>query len=392
MALNTQTFTQLVSNTVAAIQGAAAKLLDLTVGSILRAFVDAQALLALWLQGLILAAAALTRFATSFKADADSWAADFNFFRLPSQPSTGQVTLSRFTPTNQASIQAAAETGLDRFGRPIWVGGSIVQTPDGTQQYQVIPDSTQSAYNAGLNVYLIPVGTASIPVTVQAVTAGAAGNASAGQISALGSAIAFVDTVTNALPFTNGADQESDPAFKARFVLYINNLASGTVGAIENAVVSLAQDVTCEIVENLDYSGAPKNDYFYAVVNDGTGSPSSQFLANAAIAIDAVRPVATAFAVFAVVPISANVTLDITVKSGYLLSVVEAIVKVAIQNYIAELVQGESLAWARIPQIAFDASAGVSGVAPGWTINGLQTDLACTVQQTLVPGTITVGP
>lgn len=385
---STQTFSQLVSNTVAAIQGAATTLLDLTVGSVLRAFVDAFGLLALWLQGMILQTAALTRLSTSFGKDADSFCADFGFQRLPSQPATGQVTFARFTPTQQASIVAAAITGQDAYGRPIYVGGTIVQTQDGTQQYQVIPD-TQAAYSPGLNAYILSGGVSSTTATVQAVTAGSASNASAAMISALGSAIPFVDTVTNAAPFTNGANAESDPSFKARFVLWINSLSSGTVEAVESAVLSVAQNVTCEVVENFDYSGMPRNDYFYVVVNDGTGAPSSGFLSTVSNAIETKRPIATGFAVFAPVVVIGNVALVISVASNYLAPAVQAAVLKALQDYIASLTLGETLPWSRLVQVAYDASAGVTNVT-GVTINGATSDLTASVQQVIVLGTTTV--
>lgn len=386
---STQTFSQLVSNTVAAIQGNAAKLLDLTVGSVLRAFVDAFALITLWLQGLILNTAALTRFSTSFGPDADSWAADFDFPRLPSQPSTGQVTFARFTTTQQASISAATASGLDAYGRTIWSGGSIIQTQDGTQQYRVIPDTNQTAYNLALNAYLIAIGTGSGTATVQAVTAGAASNASAGLINTLSSAIPFVDTVTNASTFTNGADAEKDPAYKARFVLYINTLATGTLLAVKSAVLGVAQDVTCEVVENFDYSGAARNDYFYVVANDGTGTPSSDFLATVSNAVDAVRPIATAFAVFAPVVETANTAMNISVAAGFVGSAVQTLVVAAVNAYIASLSLGQTLHLTRLSQVAYDASPGVTNVT-AVTINSGTSDLTATVKQVVLAGTTTV--
>src|SRR5690348_9734731 len=85
MALNTKTFDQLVSSQATAMQASAAqggspKLLDFTVGSVLRAIAEAVAsALGLFLQGLVLQVLALTRFATSNDDDADSFAADFGF-------------------------------------------------------------------------------------------------------------------------------------------------------------------------------------------------------------------------------------------------------------------------------------------------------------------------
>ena len=65
MQLQLQTFTSLVSSAAAAVQGAASQLVDLTVGSVLRAVLEANASLALWLQWLILQVLRTTRAATS---------------------------------------------------------------------------------------------------------------------------------------------------------------------------------------------------------------------------------------------------------------------------------------------------------------------------------------
>ena len=200
-ALNTQSFSTIVSNMVAAVQGAASQLIDTSIGSILRAASEAAAGVALWLQGLALQIAATSRLSTSSGTDVDSFGADFGFTRLPAKPSNGQVTLGRFTTTAPATIAV----------------GTVVQTQDGTQQFQLTADATEAAFNATLNAYVIPSSTASITASAQALTAGAASNVAAGLINTLGSSMPGVDTVTNAASFTNGADAETDAAYKNRF-------------------------------------------------------------------------------------------------------------------------------------------------------------------------------
>src|SRR5271163_3683267 len=117
--LSTQNFTQIVQNTVAAIQAGSTQLLNLTVGSVLRAIVEANAALVLWLQGLVTYVLTLTRFATSVGSDADSWAADFDFTRLAAVAATGTVTFTRFTDTTQSVVPFGAQ----------------VQSADGTQTF-----------------------------------------------------------------------------------------------------------------------------------------------------------------------------------------------------------------------------------------------------------------
>lgn len=95
MQLSLRTFSTLVQNMAAAVQASAMQLLDLTVGSTLRAVIEANASIALWMQWLILQVLRITRAATSSGADLDSWMADLSVTRLPAIAATGIVTFSR---------------------------------------------------------------------------------------------------------------------------------------------------------------------------------------------------------------------------------------------------------------------------------------------------------
>jgi uncharacterized phage protein gp47/JayE len=106
MQLSLRNFSALVEGMAASVQGAAQSLLDLTVGSVLRAVLEANASVALWVQWLIVQVLATTRLATSTGADCDSFGADFGFTRLPAVVAVGAVTFSRFTPSAAAFIPA----------------------------------------------------------------------------------------------------------------------------------------------------------------------------------------------------------------------------------------------------------------------------------------------
>lgn len=374
MAVQTQSFDQIVANAVATVQGAASALVDFTVGSVLRAFVEAAAGLTLWLQGIALQIAALTRFSTSSGQDADSWAADYGFTRLAAQDSSGPVTFARFTPTVQATV-------------PV---GTIVQTQDGTERFQVIADTNQSAYNAGLSAYVLGAGIASITATVRATTAGASSNVSAGLITTIASSLPGVDTVTNAAGFTNGADAETDAAFRARFVNYIASLSKATVLAVETAITSVQQGITYTLTENLAYNGATQAGYFYAVVDDGTGAPPGGFITSESNAVELVRPIATSFGIFAPVVVNANVVMTVTAGAGFTHGQVAAAVQAALQSFLNTMVLGEFLPYTKLAQIAFGASPGVANVT-AITLNGGTADLTPTNQQVIKAGTITIN-
>ena len=374
MAISTQDFPTIVRNSVTAVQGAARGLVDLTIGSILRAVLEANATVILFLQGLILQLLATTRAATSNLADLDTFMADYGVTRLVAVQASGIVTVSRATATAQSVV-------------PV---GSVFLSTDGTQTYTALLDATNAAYSASLGGYVLAAGVASITLTVTAVAAGIAGNAVIGQVSLLNQPIPGVDSVTNAAAFTNGVDPESDAALRVRFVAYIASLSKATKTAIGNAITSLRQGTTYLLTENVNYAGVAQPGYFYVVVDDGTGSPSSTFLATVGNAIDVVRPVTSTFAVFAPIVITANVAMTVINSAGYNHAAVTALVSTAITNYINALTIGQTLTFSRLTQIAYDASLGVTNVT-GVTLNGSTVDLAATTQQVIKAGTVAVA-
>ena len=225
MQLSLQNFSTLLEGMAASVQGAAQSLLDLTVGSVLRAILEANASIALWMQWLIVQCLATTRLATSSGADCDSFGADFGFTRLPAVAASGQVTFARFTPSVAAFI-------------PV---GTAVSTSANTQSFVVVEDSTNAAYNAATGGFTLAAGVASLNVAVVASVAGSAGNVQPGAITVLSSAIAGVDTVTNALALTDGIDAESDTAFRSRFGNYLASLSRATNVAIGAAIMAIQQ-------------------------------------------------------------------------------------------------------------------------------------------------------
>jgi uncharacterized phage protein gp47/JayE len=371
--LQTYTFQQIVTNVATATQAACSSLLDFKVGSILRAVAQAVAAQMLWLQAIILQVLTLTRASTSVGTDLDSWVADYGFARLPATPSTGQVTFARFTASQQAVV-------------PV---GATVQTSDGTQTFAVTLDTTNSAYNAGLGGYVIPVNTASVNVPVKDSIGGTAGNVQASTITVITTPIPGVDTVTNASGFINGIDAESDAALRVRFVLYLASLSRATKTAIGSAVLGVQQGLNYTLTENQDYNGTTHNGYFYLVIDDGTGNAGTTLLASVNNAVEAVRGATIGFGVFAPVIVTANVTMVLTTAAGYNHSSVIAAVSTALQNTINSLTLGTALPYTQLASIAYDVP-GVTNVT-GILLNAGTADLAATNKQRIVAGTMTIS-
>jgi uncharacterized phage protein gp47/JayE len=363
MQLSLQNFSTLVEGMAAAVQGAAQALLDLTVGSVLRAILEANASLALWMQWLIVQVLATTRLATSSGADCDSFGADFGFVRLPAVAAEGDVTFARFTPGVAAFI-------------PL---GTNVSTTANTQSFTVTADPANAAFSAAAGGYTVAAGVASITVAVAAAIAGSAGNIQPGAITVLSSAVAGVDTVTNGAALTGGLDAESDAAFRARFANYLASLSRATNLAIGAAITGIQQGLSYAIDENINQAGAVQMGHFVVTVDDGSGDPLAALLSTVQQAVDAVRPVGSSFAVQGPVVALANVSMTLTTVTGAASQTIVAAVAGAIETYIAGLAIGDTLNYTTVTN--------VSAVL----LNGATADLIPPLFGVIRAGTVTVA-
>lgn len=375
MALRIKNFATLVQNQAAAIQGRAANLIDFSVGSVLRAIIESNASLALWLQGEALRILLTTRAATSTGADLDTFVGDYGLVRLGAQASIGIVTFSRFTPGAQALI-------------PV---GALVATADASTRFSVVLDASNPTYNAGLGGYVLPVGVSSLDVPVQALQVGSTGNVLPNTITAMQTSILYVDTVTNAGEFRGGGEEESDADLRTRFVAFINSLSKATRDAITFAIMSVRLGLQSTIVENQNRDGSWRPGYFCVTINDGTGEPSDLLLTNAYSAIDRIRAATVMFGVFPPTVIEADVSLNLVIRQGYSETVVKAQVGTAIRKYLDALYLGESLPYTKIAQLAYEASPGVENVYAIQLNNRREVDLMVTPFDVIKAGIITVS-
>lgn len=372
--LSLQTFTTMVEGMAASVQGASKKLLNLTVGSVLRAILEATASVGLWLQYLILLVLQATRLSTSTGADVDSFVNDFGLTRLAAVCATGEVTFSRLTTGQAAFI-------------PL---GATVMTADQTQSFAVMADTTNPAYTttptAGYNVG--PLASA-LTVPVQALNAGTGGNVLAGTIALISAALPGIDSVTNNNDFTNAADGETDAALKRRFQNYLSTLSKATLGAVDVAVMSVSSALTYAIATNQLVNGTYAPGSFVVVVDDGSGNTPSTTVTEVANAVDQVRALGTTAIVQAAAMIGAEIslTLDITAGSKPL---AQNAVSVALTNFVNALPVGATLSYLKLAQIAFDAVPSMSGIS-GLTLNGGTSDLVPTPFQVVRAAAIVVN-
>lgn len=358
----------------AALQSATTSLIDLTVGSVLRAVLEASASAALWMQWLILQVLQMTRAATSTGADLDSWMADMSLSRLPAVAAVGTVSFSRYATNLSALVPS----------------GALVKTTDGTQTFSVIADPTSTAWVSSSNGYTMAPGQAALLVPIVAEVAGSAGNVLAGSITLLATAIPGVDLVTNPAPLESGADAESDAAFRARFVNYISSRSRATIPAIEYAISSVQQNLNFVVSQNADTNGNTRLGNFLVTVDDGTGYPPASLLSTVYAAVDAVRPIGSTFSVQPPTVIQANISLMISLNGSTQAAEFFGTVAAAIEAFINVLPIGVSLPITRIAQVTYDASTLITNVTQ-LQINGASVDLVIGPTGVIKAGTVAVN-
>jgi hypothetical protein len=297
-------------------------------------------------------------------ADLDSFYAQFGFTRLQGQQAIGPVTLGKLSPaTAQVPVPA----------------GTLVQTVGGAIQYQLVADTNQAAWNPTLNAYVFNIGQSSITATAQALLAGSNYNVTAGQLSQIATNVPGVDTVTNTVPITNGANAEPNPAFRTRFVQFLNSLSKATQAAIQSAINGVQQNIESNLQENVNTIGGTRLGEFVATIDDGTGDPPSSLLTAVFNAVNAVR----GFTIYPqVVPISdllATIVIVIRVAAGFVTATVEAAVENAIVAAVNDLpIGGTCFINATIVEAALSVP-GCTSVQPNTTtINSAAADLVPT--------------
>ena len=373
MQLPTFGFASLMEQMAASVQGTATALIDFTVGSVMRAILEANAAVALWLQWLILQVLSATRASTSQGPDLDSWMADFSFTRLGGTPAQGIVTFGRYTPGLATTINA----------------GASVATADGSQTFTVVAQPANPTWN-GVGGYTLAAALSSIDLPVEAVAAGTGGNVVATSITLLTTPLSGVDWIVNATALTGGMNAESDAAFRARFQLYINSRSLSTVTAIEAAVASLQQGLRYTVFENQAANGTSVIGSFCVIADDGTGYPSESLLAEVLTAVGAVRPIGSTYYVLAPSIAAVSVTMSLLTTNAATHAAVAASVQFAVATWIGGLPIGGRLALSMLEAIAHETDPRVISVTTA-LINGAAADFVAPSNGVIIAASVTVS-
>ena len=368
MQLSLQDFPALVRTQAAAAGRAASTLVDLSVGSVLRAVLEANASVALWMQWLIMEVLSTTRAATSQGGDLDSWVADFGLSRLQAVPAAVGVRFSRVTPGLATVV-------------PV---GAVVRTgagPDG-QAFAVVADASRPEWTgAG---YALAADAAAVVVPARAVIGGRGGNVQAGVLRLLSTAVPGVDQVINDFAAAGGADAETDAALRARFGGFLDSRTRATAQAVTFAVQSVQQGLQFKVEDRLAADGSVRAGHFTVVLDDGSGAPSDALIQAVGSAIEAVRPVGGSYSVRRPQLVGVDVVLHVQGSAE-----AAARVRAAIGAYVGLLGIGTGVTLSRLIQVAHEADALIGSVW-GVTINGLAADLVVPPYGRAMPGAVVV--
>lgn len=373
MQLTIQRLQDMLASASATAQAACTTLLDLSVGSPVRAILQATS--ALWSvqQANVYSLLKTSRLVTSSGTDVDTFVGDYGLTREGARSATGSVYMSRFVPLGSTTV-------------PL---GATVRLADGTQTYAVTEDDSNAYWSASSQGYVVPVGVEGVLVPVQCTLPGSAGNVIAGAISDLGTNLGGIDLCTNPAALTNGLDAESDAALKVRFVGYIASLTEATPAAVLNAVASVEQGLSCTLRENVDEQGAFRPGHFVVYADDGSGSPPATLLSAIYAAVDKVRPIGSTFSVQPPSVVRVGIQLTITVSSGVKANLLAPVAK-AITAYVDSLPTGGTLSITRIAALAYAASPSIANVT-GVSISGSAQDLTAGPSQVIKASSVTVS-
>ncbi len=374
MNLKLKGFSQLVEDMGAALQSSASNLIDVSVGSVLRAIFEANASVVLWLQWLVLQVLQSTRASTSTGLDLDTWMLDFGITRLPATFSTGTATFSRFVANLPATV-------------PV---GTLIKTSDGSIGFTVLEDQALSIWDPGASNYVLPAGVVSADLPIMCAVGGSAGNVLVGAITVIAASLPGVDGVSNTNSLSNGADAETDQAFRGRFQTYLASRSRATLSAVRNAIANIRQGLNVLVVENTAPNGSSQLGSFLVVIDDGTGYPSTDLISAAATAVDAVRPIGTSFTVVAPSVTVVDVSVTAVLISGTDASQIVSSIQKFVALYLNALPIGRTASLTRVAQNAYFAGPGIETLAI--LLNGSLSDVVPPPLAVIKAGQIRVTP
>lgn len=274
----------------------------------------------------------------------------------PASAAAGQVIFATSFAANPPTVGASV----------LIPSGTLVQTISGVQFV-----TTQTA--------VLPAGSSSITVPIQAVQTGTGGNVAAGTITQLVSGLSYPLAVSNPYPTSGGAAQETIESTLQRFAAVVAAINGASPVAVANAAIGVTVASTGETVQYATcYEGwiAQMNagetpTAGYAVYVDNGSGTASQNLLNAVTStlngsfpsLPGNRPAGVPYTVNAVVPLAAVVVVSGAPVGSATAASLATQVQSAMTTLFNALQFGQALTEAQVTAAVSNAvGGGVSGL------------------------------
>jgi uncharacterized phage protein gp47/JayE len=224
-----------------------------------------------------------------------------------------------------------------------------------------------------------------VEVACQAVDIGSEGNVIAGAIRELVNVPATILSVVNPAAFTGGDDMEDTEDYRQRLLNSIANPQSGSAEDLE-AIAENHPDVEeATVFPNMNIDTPQNGHVTVRIVGPGGQVPSAETVAEVQTSLDALGLANIIIHVTTFTPLVTNVTVDVTLESGFTMGEITPIVQQAVSSYINSIEVGGTMFVAGITDAVFGLS-GVQDVVV--TVPTTNQTTPATSKRT--PGTITV--
>jgi uncharacterized phage protein gp47/JayE len=298
-------------------------------------------------------------------------------------PSTA-VTLTGSSKVNLSNIPVGGPGTLTRNIYRSLSGGPYGLVDD-------LPNNTTTTFQDNIAATSsAPPDTSSAEVVeleAQAEEAGAIYNVGIGTVTVMVNTPSGVASVVNSTAFTGGTDEEAMEVYRARLLDFIRAPRTGSATDLRIWAEEIDGVDSATVFEN-DNLGTPTNGHSTVRIAGPNGSiPSSTVQTEVLNALNEKDIANMTIHVATFTPLAVNVTVSITVASGYVLASVSPSINLAIQNYINSVGVGGTVYVAGI----YDAVYGLPGVTTLVVSAPTAPGVSASATQKPVPGTITIS-
>ena len=302
------------------------------------------------------------------------------------------------SPDSNAVILSAQNANLTNIplGGPATVGRKIYRQKNGTGDYKLITTITNNTgttftdnvddATATSNPSMPTGDTANqISVLAEAQETGVEGNVLTGTITALTNAPNGLTDVTNPTPFTGGSDPEDTEDFRQRLLERVRSPGTGSPSDLKSWAEEVDGVEQATVFPN-DNLGTPTNGHVTVRISgEGGAVPSAGLIADVQTHLDELDLANATIHVAGFTQQATNVTVALTLVSGYTHTDVDPGVALEIAEYLNDLPVGAGVYITGI----IAAIVGTPGVLDV-TVSVPATNLSTASTTKRIPGTISI--